>query len=115
MFHAEQIYFHPATLVNKGFLKLLENNSRHWRKKCQCKHMTDTKTITYTLKQKNQFQFQIKSGSKVLEKICSAGGGWHSACHIWDTVDQAVENFITSREDFCSAMGQEIKIEIVRK
>jgi len=79
--------------------------------------MTDneTKTVQYKLKQKSKFEFQIKSGAKVLEKIVSVNDGWHSACRVWDTVEQAVDNFKTSREDFCESMGQKIKIEIIKK
>ncbi len=71
-----------------------------------------TNMKTYKLIQKNQFKFQIKSGSKVYENIIAAGGGWSQGCRIFDTVDQAVQNWIESIESFADSCGKEITITV---
>lgn len=73
------------------------------------------KTFNYTLRQKNEFKFQIKDGRKVLDDINKFSDGWGCMCRHFDTVEQAVEAWIASREEFSEACGHEIKINVTTK
>jgi hypothetical protein len=46
--------------------------------------------VVYKLKKKNDFEFHVKSGSKIVEKISKASGGWYVCCRIFDSIEDAL-------------------------
>ena len=70
------------------------------------------KVIKLKLKQKNQFEFQVKNGAKVLDKIQKISGGWYAACKSHETIDSAIEYVRNSIEQGYCAFGSDYKVEI---
>lgn len=70
------------------------------------------KTVTLKLKEKNQFEYQVKNGAKVLDKIMKVSDGWHAACRVHDTLADAVEYVRNSREQMYCAFGGDCKVVI---
>jgi len=70
------------------------------------------KTVSLKLKQKNDFQWQIKNGAKVLQDISKITSGWHASCKTFSTLESAVEYARNSIEESYCAFGSDVKVEL---
>ena len=70
------------------------------------------KTITFTLRQKNQFEYQIKSGAKIIDKIQSVKDGWYTGCKVHISLETAIEYARNSAEERASAFGDNVRVLI---
>ena len=70
------------------------------------------RTIELKLKQKNDFEFQLKNGAKIVEKIQKVSGGWYSCCKIFETIERAVEYTRISTEEMYNAFGGDCVVVI---
>ena len=78
----------------------------------------NTLTYTYTLKLKNDFEYQIKNGAKVIEKFLKVKGGWYVCCKTFESFELALSYWERMQLNTMEAMsnGNEVfKIVIVRK
>lgn len=69
--------------------------------------------IELKLKQKSRYEWQLKEGAKVREKIIAVSGGWATCCKIFDTLERAIEYARCSREEMLSAFGADIRVLVV--
>lgn len=68
------------------------------------------KIITLKVRQKNAFEYQLKRGAKVVDKIQAVAGGWYVGCKIHDTLDLATEYARNSAEERACAFGDAVKV-----
>ena len=70
-------------------------------------------TINLKLVKKNQFEYQIKNGRKVLDKIQSVSDGkWAAGFQVFEYLDQAVEYARQLIESQANAFGGNILVTI---
>ncbi len=52
--------------------------------------MIEVIKVVFKLKQKNEFEFHVKNGSKIVGKISKVSGGWHVCCKVFDSLEEAL-------------------------
>ena len=72
----------------------------------------DMKTVSFKLKQKNQFEYQLKNGARIIDKIKSVKDGWYTGCKVHDTLEIAIEYARNSAEERACAFGSNVKVVI---
>jgi hypothetical protein len=69
--------------------------------------------VTYQLVKKNEYQYQIKQGRKVVDKIISVTGGWAVKSKIFDSVSEAVEWFKVMQKNTLMAFSdREVDVRV---
>ena len=71
------------------------------------------KTIELKLKQKSQYEYQLKEGAKVIAKITKVSDGWSIySCTTRETLENAIEYARRSQEETLNAFGGDYKVVV---
>ena len=75
--------------------------------------METKEILTYKLKKKSEYEYQIKDGRKVLAKFTSSSEGFHDGCKYFRNLDRAVKYWIEMRYQSLAMFGADVSnIEI---
>lgn len=75
--------------------------------------METKEILTYTLKKKSEYVYQIKSGRKVLARFTSSSEGFHDGCKYFRDLERAVKYWIEMRYQGLAMFGADVSnIEI---
>lgn len=70
--------------------------------------------IAYKLVQKSEFEYQIKNGRKVVEKIMRVSDGWYVCCVVKPDLESAITYAIESQKEMMEMFGGSVEIELSR-
>jgi len=70
--------------------------------------------ITYKLKQKNEFEYQIKKGAKIACKIIKITGGWAACCTTFQTLDQATSYWLSMAINTAESFDCDSNIKLIQ-
>ena len=62
-------------------------------------------SIKTKIHKKSEFEYQIKNGAKIIERITKVSGGWYCCCKIFKDIESAVAYSIGLKNDFTVALG----------
>jgi hypothetical protein len=74
------------------------------------------KHITLKLKQKNEFEWQLKNGTKIVEKIqsCYNGTKWAVCYQVKDSLEDAVEYARVTTESMYTSVGGDYTVTVIK-